>query len=91
MINKNDTTVYLYILKLIDDRYYCGITNNLDRRFNEHNKNKKSWASKIGVICIVYSKAYDTRRIAAKMEKRIKLFGVKKYIMYLRLNHKSKF
>ncbi len=27
---------YVYILECADDSYYTGITNNLERRFNEH-------------------------------------------------------
>jgi putative endonuclease len=28
---------YVYILKCSDNSYYTGITNNIDRRLNEHN------------------------------------------------------
>lgn len=27
---------YVYLIKCSDDTYYTGITNNLDRRLNEH-------------------------------------------------------
>ena len=28
---------FVYLLECRDGSYYCGITNNLDRRINEHN------------------------------------------------------
>ncbi|SEQ51344.1 putative endonuclease [Hyunsoonleella jejuensis] len=31
---------YVYILKCSDNSYYTGITNNLDKRFNEHEHGK---------------------------------------------------
>lgn len=83
--------IYLYILKLVDGRYYCGITNDLVRRFKEHSESYKSWASKVGVIKIEYTRSFDTRKQAARMEKKIKLFGVSNFMKYFRLYNKSKF
>lgn len=83
--------IKLYILKLIDSRYYCGITNDIERRFKEHTKQRKSWASKVGVVRIEYIRTFDDRKQAARMEKRIKLFGVSKFMKYFRVHNKSKF
>ena len=83
--------VNVYILKLKDGRYYCGITNNLVRRFKEHTEKVQSWASKVGVIKIEYTREFDTRKQAAIMEKKIKVFGVGKFIKYFRVHKKSKF
>ena len=83
--------MYLYILSLKDSRYYCGITNDIDRRFKEHSKGRKSWASKVGVIKIEYIRRFDERKQAVKVEKKIKLFGVSKFIRYFRVHKKEKF
>lgn len=83
--------INLYILSLKDGRFYCGITNNIERRFKEHTDKLKSWASKIGVIKIEYVRIFDDRRQAAKMERKIKVFGVKKYLQYFRVHKKDKF
>lgn len=83
--------IYLYILKLVDSRHYCGITNNLERRFNEHKNKLKSWASKVGVVKIEYVRIFDDRKQAARVEKKIKVFGVSKYLKYVSINKKDKF
>ena len=81
----------MYILSLKDGRHYCGITNNVDRRLNEHKNKRKSWASKIGVIKIEYVVRFDDRKQAAKTERKVKIFGVTKFLRYFRVHHKSKF
>lgn len=83
--------IQLYILRLLDGRHYCGITNNLERRFNEHRNKLQSWASKVGVVEIVYTRSFDTRKQAARTERKIKVFGVSKYLKYVRINKKDKF
>jgi len=83
--------VNVYILSLKDGRFYCGITNNIARRFTEHTQDFKSWASKQGVIRVEYIRIFDTRKQAARMERKIKVFGVKKYYQYFQLYKKDKF
>jgi putative endonuclease len=35
-----DDTWFVYLLECSDNTLYCGITNNLTRRVNQHNKGK---------------------------------------------------
>jgi putative endonuclease len=88
--NACNEKVSMYILKLKSGLFYCGITNNVERRYKEHSEGKKSWASKVGVVKIVYVKTFDDRRQAVREEKRVKVFGVSKFVKYLRLTNQLK-
>ncbi len=64
---------YVYLIQCEDGSIYTGITNNLERRFQEH-------ADKIGghytrthkVEKVLYSEEYPTRSDALKRESEIK-------------------
>ena len=48
---------YVYILKCSDDSFYTGITNNIERRINEHNSgyNEESYTySRLPVELVYY-------------------------------------
>ena len=83
--------IYLYIIRLRNSMYYCGITNDIERRLKEHSKKGKSWASKVGIIKVEYISKFDERKQAAKMERKIKIYGVSKFMKYLRVHNKVKF
>ena len=66
---------YLYILRCRDNSLYCGQTNNLERRINEHNfDNNKSAKYLRGKkpVKLVYSEKYSTLQEAMKREIQIK-------------------
>ena len=66
---------YLYILRCSDNSLYCGQTNNLERRINEHNfDNNKSAKYLRGKkpVKLVYSEKYSTLQEAMKREIQIK-------------------
>jgi len=83
--------VSVYILSLKDRRFYCGISNNVARRLKEHKTKGQSWASKIGVVKVIYVRVFDDRKQAARIERKIKIFGVGNFIKYIRVHKKSKF
>lgn len=63
---------FLYILLCNQKTYYVGITDNLERRLNEH-KNKKSFYTKqFSDIKMVYSEKFNNKIIAEKRELQIK-------------------
>lgn len=65
-----------YILHTSSDEYYCGKTNNIIRRMFEHKEGKNgSWfnSNKRMSFKIVF-------KINDDFEKKIKSFGVKKFI-----------
>jgi putative endonuclease len=64
---------YVYVLKSIDHyRFYVGMTENLERRLNEHNigktKSTKAWRP----WKVFFSEVYDTRELARQREKYLK-------------------
>ena len=82
--------VYVYIISTHYGTHYCGITNNLTRRFEEHKNGKSSYLSKILPKELVYTKAYASRKEAYNEEKRIKNYGVSKFIIKIQLENVEK-
>ncbi|MAZ40895.1 excinuclease ABC subunit C [bacterium] len=67
---------YVYVLKSkTDESLYIGYTNDLKRRFEEHNtKQSKSTKSK-APFELVYYEAYNSRSDAKYREKQLKRFS----------------
>ncbi len=66
---------YFYILRCSDNSLYCGQTNNLERRFNEHNFDKNKSAKYLRVkkpVKLIYFEEYKTLQEAMKREIEIK-------------------
>ncbi len=65
---------YVYILRCKDDSLYTGITNDLDRRLNEHNDGKLTNAytfSRRPVIMVFYQEFTEPKQ-AIFFEKKLK-------------------
>ena len=66
-------------------RYYCGHTDNLDRRLSQHNNPdyKSSRTTKVfkGPWEIVWTAESDSRGNAMILEKKIKRRGIKRYLL----------
>jgi putative endonuclease len=69
---------YVYILECKDKSLYTGITNNLERRFQEHHKNTTRYTSYNPPIRIVCKEPFPTKSKAAKREAQIKGWTRKK-------------
>ena len=64
-------TLYILYSKSLD-RYYVGFTNDLGRRFSEHNRKKGKYTD-IGIPWeIAYTEIFDSKRQAMDREKFIK-------------------
>lgn len=64
---------YVYILKTESGKFYTGITDNLQRRFNEHQSGKGGHYTKYDrVEILLYSEKFDNRQKAEDREKQIK-------------------
>ena len=72
---------HVYIVECSDGTYYCGYTNNLDARIDDHNNSKTgaSYTRSRMPVRLVYSKIFYSKSKAMKREFEIKkLTKVKK-------------
>ncbi|PPD00313.1 MAG: hypothetical protein CTY35_02620 [Methylotenera sp.] len=67
-------TYFVYILKCKDDSYYTGITNDLERRLNEHHsgKNKDSYTHDKRPLTLMWFETFNDVLNAIATEKKIK-------------------
>ena len=71
----------LYILQSeFDKSYYVGHTDNIERRFKEHNNGKCRYTGKKTPWILVYKEEYFTRSDAMKREYEIKKQKRRSYI-----------
>lgn len=66
---------YFYILRCSDNSFYCGQTNNLERRVKEHNFDKNKSAKYLRgktPVKLVYFEKYSNLQEAMKREVQIK-------------------
>jgi len=78
-------TFWVYILQSASKgRYYCGQTNSLDIRIDEHNDpnytGSKTTKRFNGPWKLVWKKECETRSNAMMLEKKIKKRGIKRYL-----------
>lgn len=71
---------YVYILKCSDASYYTGITNNLERRFMEHESGNdpECYTFSRRPLEIVFNQVYNDVLVAISWEKKIKKWSRKK-------------
>jgi len=81
--------VVMYILQSNRQTFYCGITNCLLRRWNEHKRGKSKYCKLYGAKAIVYLEWFDSYEEARQREKEIKRGGVRKN--WLRLQNKLQY
>ena len=64
---------YVYILKCNDGSYYCGITTDLKRRLDQHNKGTASKCTRARLpVKMVYHEDGHSKSTALKREAQIK-------------------
>lgn len=73
-------TYYVYILKCSDGLTYTGITNNISRRFEEHQKglNKTCFTYKRRPLELIFQQEFNNVEQAIYFEKKIKKWSAKK-------------
>jgi len=60
---------HVYILKsLKNGRYYIGSTNNIDRRFKEHNSGTSKYTRLTKPFILLHKEEYQTRKEAVRRE-----------------------
>jgi putative endonuclease len=65
---------YVYIVECSDGTYYCGYTNNLTNRVDDHNNsgNAAKYTRSRRPVRLVYTEEYKTKNDAMKREHAIK-------------------
>jgi len=64
---------YFYILRCADNSFYCGITNNLKERLDEHNNGKGAKYTKTRLpVKLIYFEEFPAKSSACKREIEVK-------------------
>ncbi len=73
-------TYFVYILKCFDDLLYVGVTNNIERKFEEHQKglNKNCFTFKRKPLELIFHQVFNDVEQAIYFEKKIKKWSAKK-------------
>jgi len=77
---RQDYTYYVYIVKCHDGMYYTGVTNDLDRRMEEHNTglDPLSFTFSRRPVELMYMQVFTDVHQAIAWEKQLKGWGRKK-------------
>ncbi len=68
-----DKQYFVYILLTEKNTYYCGYTDDVEKRFKLHSEGKGAkYTRAFKPVKIVYTKAFETKQEAQKEECRIK-------------------
>lgn len=71
----------LYILKsLVNNRYYIGSTQNIDRRIREHNLGKSKYTKLTRPFELVFKAEFDSIAEARKIEYKLKSLKSRKVL-----------
>ena len=81
-------TYFVYILKCCDASYYTGITNNIDRRLEEHNEgiDPFCYTLKRRPLELVFLQDFREVKEAIAFEKQVKGWGRKKKLAIIEGN-----
>ena len=78
---------YVYILECSDLTLYTGISNDVEKRIDTHNKNKGAKYTKTRTpVKLVYQQSFETKSLAAKEEWRIKQLTRNQKILLINQN-----
>ena len=64
-----------------DDRFYTGITKQLEKRIEQHNQGSSKFTSRFLPVRLIHFEEFSSYIEARKKEKWIKNFGAKKYLI----------
>jgi len=72
--------MYIYILKLSDNRHYTGMTNNITRRLKEHEKGQSKSTQRALPVKLIYLRTAADRKTARRIEVKIKRIGASRFL-----------
>lgn len=68
-----DKKYFVYIILTVNNKLYCGYTDDVDRRYNLHLEGKGAKFTRANKpLKLVYTKEFDSKQAAQKEEYRIK-------------------
>lgn len=74
---------FVYLLLCDEKTFYLGITNDLIKRFKQHNNKESFFTKKFSQIRLVYCERYNTEQEAVKREKQLKGWSRAKKQMFI--------
>lgn len=75
---------FVYAIKSLSKKYiYVGLTNNLDRRINQHNKGREKTTKPYIPFQLIFTKTFVDRISAREFEKYLKSGTGKKFLKSL--------
>ena len=78
---RNDPCMYYtYVIQNINKRWYTGYTDNLRKRFNQHNSGKSKYTKYRGPYILIYYEACLNEEDAKSREKYLKSGMGKRYL-----------
>jgi len=69
---------YVYILECDKRIYYVGLTDDIERRINQHKKRQSFYTKQFSNIELVYKEKHRSRKDAEKREVQLKKWSVAK-------------
>lgn len=65
----------VYILQNSQDRYYIGLSDNIQTRLAQHNNNQSRWTKNKGPWQLIWQSSFMTLSEARKLENKLKRQG----------------
>ena len=73
MCHVNLSKYYVYIVNCNDNTFYCGYSNNVEKRVDVHNKSLGAKYTKTRLpVKLIYTECFDSKSEAMKREYQIK-------------------
>lgn len=74
---------YVYVLRsLINDYWYTGVTNDLRKRFSQHQEKKSTWTKRHAPYELIYYEACGSEEDARMRERYLKSGMGKRYLKH---------
>lgn len=78
-MQKNNKKFYVYIILTVNNKLYCGYTDNVEKRYKLHKEGKGAKFTRANKpFMLVYSAEFETKQEAQTEERRIKKLSRKK-------------
>jgi len=78
-LRQNNIMVWFVYILLCDNRkLYVGLTDNLERRLQQHRKKQSFYTKQFSAINLAYKEEYQTRKDAELRERQLKGWSVAK-------------